>query len=487
MSLRARIALAAALAVAVVAVGLGTVGYLVNRANLTDQIHSQLRERAATLMSSTRDGGHDGGRGHDGPAGAGGGCGSSAVHLTSPELGGAPGYFQSVCADGSVVAEHDGTELPVTADVLRVAASPRGSFFFTAYVAHVHVEILTVADLRDQNALEVALPLTAMDATLRSLLATYLILAAVGAGLAGAAGLLIARGAIAPLRRFSEKTESVTSALQRPRRLEETGAHEFKRLAASFNQTLDALEHSVDAQRQLIADASHELRTPIASLRSDIEIFLQRDRLPPDERIALQAAIVAELDDLTKLVSDVVELARDAGSADCLEAVDLDGVVSDAVERTRRRAPNLRFAVDVEPTVVFHHPDRLGRAVLNIIDNARKWSRADGEIEVTLRDGTLAVRDHGPGFDESDMAHLFDRFFRSAGARGMPGSGLGLAIVKQAAEACGGWAEAFNAPGGGAVIRVSFGIAGPGPLPTTVGRGVPGVRPTPLGDPLESP
>ena len=101
-------------------------------------------------------------------------------------------------------------------------------------------------------------------------------------------------------------------------------------------------------------------------------------------------------------------------------------------------------------------PDRVARAVTNLVDNARKWSPTDGEVEIELQDGVLSVRDHGPGFAERDLPHVFDRFYRADDARRMPGSGLGLAIVKQAAEAGGGSAAAANAPGGGAVVTVQF-------------------------------
>jgi two-component system sensor histidine kinase MprB len=278
--------------------------------------------------------------------------------------------------------------------------------------------------------------------------------------LAGLLGLAISRSALRPIERFVARTERVTSELDRPARLEETDAIELRRLAQSFNQTLDALERSIEAQRHLVADASHELRTPIAALRSNIQIFLDADRLPPGEREGLQQSILAELDELTQIVADVVELARGSSPSLRAEPVELDTLVREAVERTQRRATYLRFDLDLEPTVVEGVPERIARAVTNVIDNARKWSPPDSEISVRLHDGALTVRDHGPGFAEKDLPHVFDRFYRAEQARRLPGSGLGLAIVKQAAEAHGGGAHAANAPDGGAIVTVSFGPVG---------------------------
>jgi len=153
----------------------------------------------------------------------------------------------------------------------------------------------------------------------------------------------------------------------------------------------------------------------------------------------------------------VVELARgvtpDGASADELR---LDEVVRSAVQSARRRG-EVSFELDLAPTVVSGQGDRIARAVSNLIDNARRWTPAQGVVEVSLKDGVLTVRDHGPGFKEADLPFVFDRFYRAEEARKLPGSGLGLAIVRQAAEACGGFAEAHNAPGGGALLRVSFG------------------------------
>ena len=454
MSLRRRITGAAALAVAAVAVTLGVTGYLSTRSHLVGELQQELRERAAPYLqahSSLRGGSGTGGVGAVRPA-----AGSSVP--PAPPLGGAPGYFQFVHPNGTVFAGSGGTpELLVDARMLVLAKRADGRFFSTAAVHGTRVEVLTVGDPYDHDAVEVALPLTAVDSVLRSLSLTYGLLVGGGVLLAGLLGALIARSALAPIERFSEQTERVTSALDDPHRLEETGATELRRLAASFNQTLDALERSIQAQRHLIADASHELRTPMAALRSNIQIFLEAHRLPVEERQGLQSAIIAELDELTQLVADVVDLARGSAPSEHTEPLELNQIVSEAVARAQRRSPQLDFRLELEPTVIINAPDRVTRSIANVIDNARRWSPPDGQIDVRLRAGVLCVRDHGPGFHDHDLQHVFDRFYRAEEARRMPGSGLGLAIVKQAAEAHGGFAQAANAPDGGAILRISFG------------------------------
>jgi len=269
---------------------------------------------------------------------------------------------------------------------------------------------------------------------------------------------LVARTALTPIVRFTRRTETLSGSLDTSQRVEVRGRDELARLASSFNATLDALERSAQAQRQLVADASHELRTPIASLRANIQILDEAERLPAEEQENLRRDIVEELDELTSLVSDVVELARGSGIVAVREEVRLDEIAAAAVERTRRRG-ELRFDLELEPTVVRGDPDRIARAVSNLLDNARKWSPAGGVVEVALRDGVLTVRDHGPGFDVGDLPNVFERFYRAKQARKLPGSGLGLAIVRQAADAHGGYARAENAQGGGARLVVSFGAA----------------------------
>jgi len=449
VSLRRRIAGAAALAVAAVAITLAVVGYLSTRSALIGQVRTDLRERAANYLQPHA-GGPPGGR--QGPPGGGEAPGVPGP----PELGGAGGYFQVVNPDGTIAY---GGKLPVTKQVLELARTGSGGLFFGTHVQGTHEEVYAVWDAPDNHVVMVALPLTDADSVLHGLLLTYGLLIAGGIVLAAVLGLAISRSALRPIDRFVRNTERVTKELDRPERLEGTDAIELQRLADSFNQTLDALERSIESQRQLVADASHELRTPIAALRSNIQIFLDSDRLPEEDRRGLQESIIAELDELTQVVADVLELARGSAPTSRVEPIELDTFVREAVERTQRRAPDIRFALDLEPTVIVNNPERVGRALGNVVDNARKWSPPDGDVEISLHDRVLTVRDHGPGFNERDLPHVFDRFYRADDARRMPGSGLGLAIVKQAAQAFGGEAAAANAPDGGGVITIRFGSA----------------------------
>jgi two-component system sensor histidine kinase MprB len=317
--------------------------------------------------------------------------------------------------------------------------------------------MLTVG-LGSRGAAQIARPLTEVDHSLDQLL---LILLAVGGGgilVAAVLGGVVARAALAPVSRFTRRTEALTANPDLSQRLEIEGQDELARLARSFNATLDALERSAEAQRHLVADASHELRTPISSLRANIQVLQDADLLPEEERASLSADNIAELDELTALVGDVVELARGAKPSDVVDDVRIDEIVHQLVERAERRAGDaVVFRANLQPTVVSGEPERISRAISNLLGNAHKWSPPGGLIEIELVDGTLEIRDHGPGFDEADLPHVFDRFYRADSARGMPGSGLGLAIVRQAAEAHGGWATAANAPGGGALVRVAFG------------------------------
>jgi two-component system sensor histidine kinase MprB len=212
-----------------------------------------------------------------------------------------------------------------------------------------------------------------------------------------------------------------------------------------------------------VADASHELRTPVTSLRTNIEVLLAGGQLGQEERRRLLADVVEQSEELTALVSDLIELARGDEPAEGTEDVRLDRVVEESVARARRNAPSLRFELRAQPVSVEGVAARLERAVNNLLDNATRHSPPGGTVEVDVDATGVRVRDHGTGIEEADLPHVFDRFFRGANVRGQQGSGLGLAIVRQVTEQHGGAVTAANAPDGGAVFTMEL-PAGDAPL-----------------------
>jgi two-component system, OmpR family, sensor histidine kinase MprB len=471
MSLRARMALFAGAAVAIAVVAVVVAGYQGTRSELQSQVDQSLQGLAKRPLQNIglgpgggppqtgvfQLGPHtpSGSADHDPDEGLG------FDHLPPQAFGGPAGAFTLFKrGGGTYVPTGQSYKIPETAAIRSLAEAGHGRFFTNMRVDGTHIRVL-VTGIGDKGALAVALPLTTVDNALSNQLVLLLVIGGAGILLAVLFGLLVARTALAPITRFTRQTESIAHnpELIEHERLDVSGSDELARLATTFNETLDSLEQSVQSQRNLVADASHELRTPIATIRANLQLMREEELLSPEDRAALREDVIEELDELTALVADVVELAR--GSKPSAEPGDvrLDSIVHDALERARRRAPGLEFHQVIEPTLVRGEPDRISRAVTNLLDNAAKWSPEGGLVEVTLHRGVVTVRDHGPGFKEEDLPYVFDRFHRAKDARSKPGSGLGLAIVRQAAEAHDGFVEAGNASDGGAILRVGFGPA----------------------------
>ncbi len=302
------------------------------------------------------------------------------------------------------------------------------------------------------QALILAQPLTPNDRTLGKLGGVLFVFGALGVLAALLAGWLVARNGLRPVRRLTQVVERIAETEDlTPLRIE--GDDEVARLAMAFNQMLLALGASRDRQRRLVADASHELRTPLTSLRTNLDLLRQAEgnaALPPEARLELLDDVRGQIEELSALVGDLVELARDEPMTHVVAQVDLADVVERAVTRVRRRAQGIGFDVSTEPWVVVGDSSSLERAVTNLLDNAAKWSPSDGTVTVRLADGVLVVDDQGTGVAEADQPHIFERFFRSEESRAMPGSGLGLAIVRQVIDRHGGQIEVSRAPDGGA-------------------------------------
>jgi two-component system sensor histidine kinase MprB len=490
MSLRVRMGLAAGVAVAVAVVAVAFSAYAGTRSQLVGQLDSQLHSLIRPILvnagvvkpppgfrANPSEGGDSGGNGQTEPGGQdsessgqpAGGAGAGVAHDCDHHLGldlargggfgGAQGYVQLVYPTGGVcLSSGETTKLPLTPQIRALARSGHGSLISQTQIGSRPLRVLTVG-LHRRGAVEIALNQANINDALKHEAILLIAIAGAGVALAALLAVLVARTALLPIARFTRQTELIAANPQRldDERLQVSGSDELARLAHTFNDTLDALSASVQAQRNLVADASHELRTPISTIRANLQLMRDEERLTAEDRAALRRDVIDELDELTALVSDVVELARGGTMTGDPSEVRVDEIVAAAVQRAARRHPALQIEAELEPTLVVGDGDRISRAASNLLDNAAKYASSGRIVEVTLQHGTLTVRDHGPGFAEEDLPHVFDRFHRARTARGKPGSGLGLAIVRQAAEAHGGSVEAANAPGGGAMIRISFG------------------------------
>jgi two-component system sensor histidine kinase MprB len=277
-----------------------------------------------------------------------------------------------------------------------------------------------------------------------------------GVGAAALLGALVSGRALAPLRRLTETTEQIVGSGDLTQRTGQRGRDEVSRLSLRLDELLATLEGSLRTQRQLVADASHDLRTPLATLRANVELLADPGTLDAKERAELATDVRDELDAMTALVGELIELARGEERDVAPSEFRLDTLVQAAVDRSARRAPGVSFRTRLEPSRVSGIPERVERAVSNLLDNAREWSPPGETIDVCVHEGLVEVRDRGPGIAAEDLPLVFNRFYRSASARATPGAGLGLAIVKQIADAHGGTITIDRASEGGAILRLQL-------------------------------
>ena len=453
MPLRRRLALVSAAAVGAAVVLAVAIAYVAVRNELRARVDDSLRGRVAQLERLP-------------PGLLFGGPGFRPF----PDRGGQGPipYAQLVTADGPI-RPLAGTpiQLPVTDATRAVADGQRDEFLSDAHAGGIHLRVLTLPI--PGGALQLAQSLKDTDRVLSRLRLILLLVCVGGIGLAALLGRIASRRLVAPIADLSRTARHIGETEDLSRRIEVRTHDEVGELAQEFNTMLGALEDSLRAQRQLVADASHELRTPITSLRTNIEVLLEDPDMAPAERQRMLGDVLEQSEELSTLVADLIELARGDQPLGTAEDVRLDLLVEEAVGRAARNAPGVSFETQLEPTVVDGVPDRLGRAVNNLLDNAAR--HGDGRVDVIVDEGGLIVRDHGAGIDPADLPHLFDRFYRGASARGRPGTGLGLAIVRQVAESHGGSVTAENAPGGGAAFCLRLPTMKPAADPQAAGAG----------------
>ena len=461
--LRTRFTVAVAVAVAAVTLAITAVAFVVVRSDLQDEVRHELGQQAAVVYRvAARFHGHI-------PVGW--------MPPHSDRFGVTSPYTQVVTAQGDVWAPVGNAGLLAgNTAATEVAAGKRGAYYAEDELNGVRAMVLT-APLAPGLAVQVAVPLNVVQGEVADVGATLALLSLIGVALAALAGWAVARAGLAPVARLAALAERVTQTGDPAGRVEVERADEVGRLATSFNTMLQALQRSLAVQRQLISDASHELRTPMTSLRVNCELLASAPGMPEAERQEVLNRIVAQVAGLSQLVTSVTELAR--GEARGEEAgpsadVPLHEVVAASLDGARRDWPRTAFHADLEPCVVTGQADRLGIAVRNLLDNAAKFGPPDGTVDVRLRAGELTVRDRGPGIAPGDLPRVFDRFYRAPSARAVPGSGLGLSIVRQVAERHGGSVDAEAAPGGGTRLRLRLPASAPAARPSA-GPAGPGV------------
>ncbi|MFM7552360.1 MAG: sensor histidine kinase [Actinomycetota bacterium] len=470
MSLRLRIALASALAVVVAfAIG-GVVTYEAARRSLYAEVDDSLRTAAireaqaaarpdpagaaaaASAQEQLQADGEDDDRDHerdddrdrdDRPFGG----------PLNGRFGG-PGIFaELIDGSGTIVRLPAGEDpLPPADEAAEIAARGRGSDFQTIRYEGEPIRVLVVG-LRPDLALQVGRSVEDVEGSLERLQRLLLLAGIGGAIIAVALGWLVADRGLVPLRRLAADVDDAAQARDLTRRLPERGGAESARLAAAVNDLMAGLDEARRAQDQLVADAAHELRTPLTALRTDIETLGDPSiELADEDRRQIADALGREIDDVARMVTGIVDLARGARPVERSEDLRLDDLVADVVARARSRRPEAVIELDAEPAAMTGDPTRLERAIANLVENALLHGAAP--VHVRVRPGEVVVDDAGPGIPPDQREAMFERFRRGVGVQDRPGSGLGLAIVRQDVAAHGGTVAIGDAPGGGCRITV---------------------------------
>ncbi|MFG1810982.1 sensor histidine kinase [Streptomyces sp. NPDC049040] len=448
LTLRSRLTLLTAAAVAAAVAAVALASWFITRDQLVRQLDSTLRATAASVnpryLNDTLDN-----------------CQSTAQ--TSGNLPPSTVGIQIVKGDGSRCIGAGTTPVKVQASDIEVAAGSVHSATHDArtdsgQAVRVSTEPLFIGPARASGlALSVSRPLSEVDKPLTTL--AWVLLAVAGIGVLGAtsAGLWIARTGLRPVDELTGTVEHIARTEDLSVRIPVEGEDEIARLGKSFNAMTSALASSRDRQQQLIADAGHELRTPLTSLRTNIELLERSEAtgraIPPEDRRALLASVKAQMTELAALIGDLQELSR-PDATPTLHVVPLHEVTTTALERARLRGPDLTITADIAPWFVRGETSALERAIVNLLDNAVKFSPPAGRVDVRLHDGRLTVRDHGPGIPAEELPHVFERFWRSPSARSLPGSGLGLSIVARTVQQSGGEVTLTPAQGGGTLASL---------------------------------
>ena len=384
--------------------------------------------------------------------------------LVDPDVGNGATLAQQLGPDGTPVRSTPATLPPLLDPKDSVTSAHGARLSRTISLTRPKGEWRVLAlPIPNGGAIVVARSLAPREEALHRIYRELLIAGPLAVLLASLAGYGLAAAALRPVeimrRRAARVTASAPGVLPVPR-----ARDEISRLAVTLNEMLSRLQAAIEHERRFVADASHELRTPVALLRTELELALRRPRSAEELKLAIRSSL-DETERLSRLADDLLLLARaEEGSIPLRrEPTAAAGLFETVARRFAARAGESGRAIRVEPAsaLVDADPDRLEQALDNLVEN----SLSHGAGEVTLfaaeRNGVveLHVADRGAGFDGDFLARAFDRFSRADEARGSSGAGLGLSIVRLIAEAHGGSVGAANRPGGGADVWLTLGTS----------------------------
>ncbi len=444
-SLQGRLALLTGVSVALAVLFVGITAYVITRVSLMDQLDRELLTTASTAADIVA-------------------ANPDNLNASDSALTPTNQWLAVLGADGGVRISSGGSGSTISpgADEIAVARVQSGTSARSVESDAGRLYRIVSVPFMDADGGRFALvfgrPLDSTNSTLGSLWIVIVISGMVGVLVTTVAALVVARTALAPVRRLSNAVKTVTQT-DRLNPIRIYGRDDLGELTQSFNTMLKSLQTSREQQRQLIADAGHELRTPLTSMRTNVELLVADDRsgmLPEGARSEILEDVSAQLGEFSALIGDLVALTRDDHLQREPELLDLADVTEAALSRARRRGTGIHFEVDLQPSPVMGDASTLERAITNLLDNAVKFSPPFSTIWVTLEDGQLTIIDSGEGIAEDDLPHIFDRFFRAERSRNTSGTGLGLSIVQHTADAHGGTIRAGNSPDAGArfILRV---------------------------------
>ncbi len=446
MTLRWRITLILAAVAFGVGVAASTVSYLSTASQLRSSIDETLTNRAASVIAAE---GQQNGRGDRDGRGPDGGADDGdcpVAGLLQPAAA-----AQLVSADGTVTVCIDGGPTLPPVDATDLASASTAPTLHTVTIEGQQYRVLTVA-WSHGGVLQIARSLAEADDLLSRLRLQLAALVAGAVVIAAALGWAVATRLVRPITRLRDATHRIATTLDLSTPVNAGGTGEVADLATSFQAMIAEVARSQAQQRRLVSDASHEMRTPLTSLTSNLELLERIERLDPAERGEVVGDVLEDVGELTALLEELVELASDLTAAEDAEPLRLGDLARTAAARVQRRTHREVVVVEHDALVVDARPRQMERAVSNLIDNAVKYSDPSTVVEIDVDGARLSVRDRGRGIAPDDLGRIFDRFYRAVDVRSEPGSGLGLSIVDEVVRSHGGTVFARVRDGGGAEV-----------------------------------